>query len=853
MASHRTLDSEWAGCTNPGSDCLSVSPGGTQSSNFDPFGRAQATTRADGSTITVDYPDGSILFSDTKKAVTVNNINGACSGTCSGGTSGVVTTYVYDSYGRLTSVTEPPSGDLTTYAYDANGKFTTVTQGGQGRTFTYDHFGFLRSESTPEKGTVTSNTIGSLGNVAQKTENDGTVISTIYDAAGRGSCTGQGVIVMTSGTCANNWSVPTVYVQNSYDGNGFAGGNNPLGKLTHRVGSNPLTSPSPTVTDDFSYSGLAGRLSKLSTTVSGSIGQVDQSWAYNNLGLVAQHNHARVFGVSAAPLSESTTYTAGLPAALYANGLPVVKGVDYAPSGALNHYMTGLFSGKTVTTTIAPDTTLLPRPTRVSTVGASINFDTGAYTYDGAGNITCLSQSPNCVSPIDTFSYDNRSRLISASLSGAGSQSYVYDRYGNRSSPLPSGCTVSPTNNRVTNIVGQTCIESYDGRGNMTHSPLAEDYTYDALDRTKTITASSLTSKYIFDGSSERVVKIDSNNNWTYTFRDEAARVSTEFAGSSQSRDNMFLGRQIVGSYANGSVGSNGPVWSFYSSDHLGTPRLVTDVSATQIEARRYWPFGEQVVAAQPFEHIRFAAMEQDTEAGPGNDRYNDHARHHAAGLGRFLTADVLGGTADDPQGWNRYAYGRNNPLKYVDPNGQSTLTFVVGALAEFGSNLTLGAVHVESEDPDFQKGQNAADQATVAAASLEFEIGKDAIAGGLVAAPASGGSSLSISGAGVLAVIHAPAMALVATTHLFSRQGGQPGQGTEEPRGGHDKGARKSTEDKHEKGVERRKRDQGGERADDARRPYRRTDKKKASLPPLPIPVDHCNGDPKCGQALPR
>lgn len=39
-------------------------------------------------------------------------------------------------------------------------------------------------------------------------------------------------------------------------------------------------------------------------------------------------------------------------------------------------------------------------------------------------------------------------------------------------------------------------------------------------------------------------------------------------------------------------------------------------------------------------------------------------------GKGRFLSPDVLGGKPEDQQTWNRYAYARNNPIKFVDPNG---------------------------------------------------------------------------------------------------------------------------------------------------------------------------------------
>ena len=113
---------------------------------------------------------------------------------------------------------------------------------------------------------------------------------------------------------------------------------------------------------------------------------MDQSWFYNGLGLVTQHNHARPANGSAPPFAASMTYDAGLPATVYVNGIPAVTGIAFAPSQALRSYTTGLFGARTVTTTITPDASLLPRPASISTVGASANFATGAYAYDGAGN-----------------------------------------------------------------------------------------------------------------------------------------------------------------------------------------------------------------------------------------------------------------------------------------------------------------------------------------------------------------------------------------------------------------------------------------------------------------------------------
>ena len=48
-------------------------------------------------------------------------------------------------------------------------------------------------------------------------------------------------------------------------------------------------------------------------------------------------------------------------------------------------------------------------------------------------------------------------------------------------------------------------------------------------------------------------------------------------------------------------------------------------------------------------------------------------ARYMSAAMGRFTSADqpFIDQHPEDPQSWNLYAYGRNNPFSFVDPTGQ--------------------------------------------------------------------------------------------------------------------------------------------------------------------------------------
>src|SRR5262249_26775370 len=307
---------------------------------------------------------------------------------------------------------------------------------------------------------------------------------------------------------------------------------------------------------------------------------------------------------------------------------------------------------------------LLPRPTSIGTSGASSNFATGAYSYDGAGNIMAMGP--------DAFSYDSRSRLVSATLGGAGSQSYSYDRYGNL---LAKGgntfCSGSCANNQVS---GASYV-----RGNLTVFG-GQTFSYDGLDRMVTNNSSGLFWNYLYDGSDERIGKIPPSGSPTFTIRDEGKRVSSEYSATTIARDNVFLGSQLVLAYANAAISANGPVWTYYASDHLGTPRLVTDASGPAVESRRYWPYGEAVPTQSPFESLRFASMEFDAEGGTAgglaSDRYYDHARSHVGGLGRFLSPDRVGGRSENPQTWNRYAYALNGPIRLLDANGRQPTAF---------------------------------------------------------------------------------------------------------------------------------------------------------------------------------
>ncbi|MBZ0089262.1 MAG: hypothetical protein K8H90_02675, partial [Thermoanaerobaculia bacterium] len=113
-----------------------------------------------------------------------------------------------------------------------------------------------------------------------------------------------------------------------------------------------------------------------------------------------------------------------------------------------------------------------------------------------------------------------------------------------------------------------------------------------------------------------------------------------------------------------------------YHVDHLGTPRLLTDVNGAAVGFHAYFPYGEAATdPAQDRIRYKFTGHERDLgdPTSTEDDLDHMHARMTNPRLGRFLSVDPvqqMGRAQRMPQLWNRYAYAVGNPLKYIDPTG---------------------------------------------------------------------------------------------------------------------------------------------------------------------------------------
>lgn len=117
----------------------------------------------------------------------------------------------------------------------------------------------------------------------------------------------------------------------------------------------------------------------------------------------------------------------------------------------------------------------------------------------------------------------------------------------------------------------------------------------------------------------------------------------------------------------------------YVTNDHLGSPRINTDANGAVTSRHDYHPFGEEIATSQRTTgqgYIEDTVRKQFTGYERDDETELDfaQARMYACSAGRFTTPDpILMGLsrATDPQQMNRYAYVRNQPYKFSDPDGR--------------------------------------------------------------------------------------------------------------------------------------------------------------------------------------
>ncbi|MCD9187000.1 MAG: hypothetical protein LUM44_11245 [Pyrinomonadaceae bacterium] len=602
--------------------------------------------------------------------------------------------------GTLASPNQP-----TYYKYDVYGKMVKVQQGVQSRYFQYDSLGRMirvrqpeqqvntNLPATPSVENNTQWTAGSIydifGNVIRTTDANGTNTISEYDKANRiiRRCYTKPNIVTTATKCDQlssgqngQLSVTTPPVEYFYDGYGLdtvppATNNYAKGKLTKVASS--ISETRYTTFDQF------GRLLQSQQITDGRT--FTSGYQYDFGGRLVEETYPsgrvvkNLFEADGDLLKvESRKITADVFRTFVSN-------FSYTASGGISQmrlgngrWETAKFNNRQQVTelglgTSAADTSLWKVAYGYGELDDNGNVDQTKNT----GNIAKQTVSFNGLAQpfVQTYKYDSLYRITEAKETSNNqtnwTQGWSYDRYGNRigftqningvtSNLTP---TVDANTNRFT--AGQGFV--YDKNGNITADvdyTETRSFTFNGDNKQVEILKNgAVIGKYFYDGEGKRVKK--TTNLETTIF--------------------VYSSGKLVAEYS--TKLANNPSTNYVTTDHLGSPRVITN-ELGQIKSRRdFLPFGEELgenvgsrtsalkYGAADEVRQRFTGYQKDTETGLDFVEARMYHNQH----GRFTAVDPLlaSGRSDNPQTFNRYNYVVNNPIVLIDEKGLYPVYFL--------------------------------------------------------------------------------------------------------------------------------------------------------------------------------
>jgi RHS repeat-associated protein len=280
------------------------------------------------------------------------------------------------------------------------------------------------------------------------------------------------------------------------------------------------------------------------------------------------------------------------------------------------------------------------------------------YGYDQArGLIASWSQQSDAQAPfVYSLGYDPADQLTSATVAQGNTTTqtfvYSYDPAANRLTEHIGADVTSLSYNALNQLTGS------DASGSMTAS-----YAWDAEHRLTTATAGNQTTQLSYDGYG-RCIGIRQLINGI-----ETSNRLFLWAGGQIREERTPNGTVSKRFFRQGMALESGttPGAYFYTRDHLGSIRELTDSTASIRARYSYDPFGRPTHLAGDLDtDFGFAGMFYPAELSVNLTRF----RAYDPDIGRWLSRDPLN-DAERKQGPNLYAYVRNNPVNLIDPIGQ--------------------------------------------------------------------------------------------------------------------------------------------------------------------------------------
>ncbi|OJV19707.1 MAG: hypothetical protein BGO21_21840 [Dyadobacter sp. 50-39] len=598
----------------------------------------------------------------------------------------ITTTTQFDQYNRPTTINSGALGTKTiSYAYaageltttittlagttsqktDASGKVTSSTDDGGTLAYTYFSHGGIKEikngavtiassqydtygrqiQLTDANAGATNYEYNALGELVTQTNANGAAYALTYDAAGR---------ILTRAKAGE----PATTYQYRASGNGI----NQIEKVTGFAGN----------LEEYTYDGY-GRMLTSKETVDGN--PYITTYAYNNYGDIASVLYPSGFGTNHAYDGN------GYPTTIKNTNSSVTLYTNTGMNGLGQNTAYALGNGKT--SVINYDYGI---PKLFSTAGVQNLELTWDYTK---GNLT--KRKDYIKNREESFTFDNLSRLLTATVAGKPAQTVTYEPSGNIASKTDAGQQFSyhPAKlNALAGIIAPTTALPM----------LTQDVTYTAFNQPDKITENGSGQPYeltyTYGADYQRIKGVMKKNgaliNTHYYFGSYEKDITTGVPDKHLHYIHTPAGLSAI------VIRESGTDQYYYTyTDHLGSLLTLTAPNGTVILDQNFDAWGRlrhpanwdyvNVPAPTSYLYRGFTGHEHLTNF----NLINMNGRMYDPVVGRVLSPDNFVQNPYSTQGYNRYSYVMNNPLKYTDPSGQ--VVFIIPQIG-FGKNgFSLG------------------------------------------------------------------------------------------------------------------------------------------------------------------
>ena len=637
-------------------------------------------------------------------------------------TAGRSITYSYEgSTGDLLSVTDG-DGNVTSFTYDSFGRLTNETGGGSSFGLSYDtydtdisHNGFSYSIGTDNAGNRTSFTIldangnlnrtmatytygGALGQISRLSYGNGQNKYYGYDTLGH----------LTFIAYSQNATIDTAAFAWYYDQNGN------VVKYVDR------TDPSNPVTKEYSYN-PEGKLKYVTSSDGNNVLYHYSTSTNTDYEIFTTASTGKVYNCYTMSNDAARTITK--------SGNLGTKTIAYDSLGRISDAANGNVSKSYEYVTYSPYISLGSGGTLyyhrnetalVSEESCSLStVPTISYTYYDNGKIKTISENSVQVAK---YEYDALGQLIREDNkklnNGSGyTIKYSYDNGGNMTykltcsySPsiatanLPNGATIvalatfgydSTFKDLLTSYYGQSNFYSYDTIGNPLTYTGSKSYTmtWTRGNKLATVKPSGCTyaQSYLYDADGLRTRKtLVSNSNVSTQINYFWVGTTLKSEWAENGSYEIVYDYDAVGRICGFAYSQNGGTATYYKyiRNAQGDVTHIVNNSGAVVAAYTYDTWGKLVsikngsgtditnntTSIGYINPIRYRGYYYDNETG----FYYLQSRYYDPAMGRFINADSQLNIAEGPLGCNLFIYCGNDPVNHTDPNGHIAITTLI-------------------------------------------------------------------------------------------------------------------------------------------------------------------------------